>query len=117
MAYAVNVIPEVVYFKKGEREPVAEYIEELNEDAAAKVRAHIRALAAEGPLSPVLDTRHLGEGLWELKIRSHIGYHRIFYCVHDGELWLLHAITKKSGKTPTNDLALARKRKKEVEES
>jgi phage-related protein len=112
----MSVIPEVVYFKKGEREPVADYIELLDDDAAAKVRAHIRALAAEGPLSPSLDARHLGEGLWELKVRSKMGHHRLFYCVHNGVLWLLHAITKKSGKTPRNVLALARRRKKEAEE-
>jgi len=114
------VIPEVIYFRQGAREPVADYMEELtciHQEAAAKVRAHLRALAAEGPMSPALDTRHLGDGLWELKVRTRLGKHRVFYCVSEGTLWLLHAITKKSPKAPRSDIDLARRRKKEAEES
>ena len=117
MSYTAFVIPEVVYFKRGAREPVADYLEDLDVAATAKVRTHLRVLAAEGPMSPTLDTRHLGGGLWELKVQSHMGKHRVFYSVHDELLWLLHAITKKSPKTPKSDIELARKRKKEVEES
>ena len=70
MTYTVTMIPEVVYFKRGDREPVADYLEDLDLATAAKVRTHIRVLAAEGPMAPALDTRHLGEGLWELKVQS-----------------------------------------------
>lgn len=114
------MVPEVVYFVQGSREPVADYMDDLSRihpEAAAKVRAHVRALSAEGPMSPALDTRHLGDGLWELKVRTQLGKHRVFYCVSHGTLWLLHAITKKSPKAPKSDLDLARRRKKEVEES
>lgn len=111
------MIPEVRYFRQGRRQPVADFIEalaEANGIAAAKLVDHIRVLAAEGPLSPVLNCRHLDTGLWELKTRSQIGQHRIFYCVNRGTLWLLHAITKKSGKAPRHDLELACRRMREV---
>ncbi|OHE78023.1 MAG: hypothetical protein A2107_14985 [Verrucomicrobia bacterium GWF2_62_7] len=111
------MIPEVRYYCQGRRQPVADFIEDLagtNSFAAAKLVDHIRVLAAEGPLSPVLICRHLGTGFWELKTRSRVGQHRVFYCVNQGILWLLHAITKKTGKTPRKDLELAYKRMREV---
>lgn len=60
--------------------------------------------------------RSLGEGLWE--IRSNLSSRRIarvLFCLVDGELILLHAFIKKTQKTPPGDLALARKRQKEIE--
>jgi phage-related protein len=105
------------YFCQGQREPVADYIEELETkdvEAIAKIEQRILALAAEGPRSPVLDTRHLGEGLWELKVRTRMSGHRIFYCIEEGTIWLLHAIAKKSAKTPLDALGVARRRMKEA---
>ena len=40
--------------------------------------------------------------------------YRLFFGVHEGIVWLLHSIEKKSAKTPKDDLDLARKRLKEV---
>ena len=37
------------------------------------------------------------------------------FCIHRGQLMLLHGIVKKTEKTPDNDLDLAMKRKREVE--
>lgn len=110
------MIPRVVYFRQGNREPVLEFIKDLveaDQDLAAKVVGHIRVFVAEGPLSPVMVCRHLGDGLWELKIASV----RVFYCVERSILWLLHAIVKKSAKAPQKDMDLARKRMKEVRKS
>ena len=89
------MIPEIRYFRQGRRQPVADFIEDLvgiNSSAAAKLVDHIRVLAAEGPLSPVLICRHLGTGFWELKTRSRVGQHRVFYCVNQGILWLLQVL-------------------------
>lgn len=52
-------------------------------------------------------------GLWE--IRSNLGGGRIcrvFFCVHDGHMALLHGLIKKSQKTPEKELATAEKRMK-----
>jgi len=40
---------------------------------------------------------------------------RVLFCFHQGELYALHAFIRKSQKTPSADLELARKRQKEVE--
>jgi phage-related protein len=58
----------------------------------------------------------LGEGLWE--VRSSLPSRRIarvLFCLVKGELILLHGFVKKTQKTPPADLALARKRQKEIE--
>jgi len=40
--------------------------------------------------------------------------YRIFFCVKRECAWLLHAIEKKSAKTPLGDIWLARKRMREI---
>jgi phage-related protein len=52
----------------------------------------------------------MGQGLWELKRLFEGVQYRIFFCANGGFVWLLHAIEKKSSKTPLDDLRLARKR-------
>lgn len=61
--------------------------------------------------------RSLGSGLWE--VRTDLSTQRtarIFFHLHDGNLIVLHALIKKSPKTPAADLSLARKRMKEFRE-
>jgi phage-related protein len=58
----------------------------------------------------------MGDGLWE--VRSTLARRRIarvLFCFSGGELILLHAFIKKTPKTPPEELALARKRMKEIE--
>ena len=58
--------------------------------------------------------RPLGEGLWEL--RSSLPSHRearVFFGHHEGMLLMLHAVIKTQKAAPT-DLALARRRLKEM---
>jgi phage-related protein len=60
--------------------------------------------------------RSLGDGLWE--VRSELPSDRIarvMFSVHQDAIVILHGFIKKSRKTPGEDLALARKRKREFE--
>lgn len=59
--------------------------------------------------------RSLKDGLWE--VRSSLPSQRIarlILCFHDQMLVALHGFIKKTQKTPADDLALARRRMKEV---
>ena len=59
--------------------------------------------------------RSLGDGLWEL--RSALPNRRtarVMLCFHVNTLVALHGFVKKAQKTPADDLALARRRMKEV---
>ena len=58
----------------------------------------------------------MGDGLWE--VRASLAGRRIarvFFCVHEGHMVLLHGFLKTTQKTPKHDLALARNRKAKIE--
>jgi phage-related protein len=60
--------------------------------------------------------RSLGDGLWE--VRSSLPSNRIarvLFSVHQGRIVALYGFIKKTRKTPDEDLALARRRKREFE--
>lgn len=60
--------------------------------------------------------RPLGQGLWE--VRSNVSDNRIarvIFCIAHDQMILLHAFVKKTQSTPQEDLALARKRMREIE--
>jgi phage-related protein len=59
--------------------------------------------------------RAMGQGLWE--IRTDLPSHRIarvLLCLEGSVLVALHAFIKKTQKTPDPELALARRRMKEL---
>ena len=61
--------------------------------------------------------RPLGQGLWE--VRSTLSGNRIarvIFCIAHGRMVLLHAFMKKTQKIPEEDLAVARRRMKEIEQ-
>jgi len=61
-------------------------------------------------------TKALGDGLFEIRAKGQEGIGRAFYCTVIGKrIVVLHAIIKKSQKTPKNDLDLAKRRMKEVQ--
>lgn len=60
--------------------------------------------------------RALGEGLWE--VRTDLPSRtiaRTLFCIQGDRIVLLHGFIKKTQKTPDEELALARKRKREFE--
>jgi phage-related protein len=60
--------------------------------------------------------RAMGDGLWE--VRSDLPGNRIarvLFVVRQDEILVLHGFLKKTRKTPDDDLALARRRKREFE--
>ncbi|HAZ09260.1 MAG TPA: type II toxin-antitoxin system RelE/ParE family toxin [Elusimicrobia bacterium] len=103
----------ICYYPAGNSGPVKDYLDAL---AAVRPAAYVKLvldleiLGAEGLRSKQITIRPLGQGLWELKRLFEGVQYRIFFCVERGCAWLLHAIEKKSAKTPIDDMRLARKR-------
>jgi phage-related protein len=59
--------------------------------------------------------RAIGQGLWEIRTAlpsKRIA--RVLLCLDKGALVALHAFIKKTQKTPDDELAVARKRQKEL---
>jgi phage-related protein len=100
---------------------VKDYFYDLEKDgqrrkAEAKLRLDILTLQDYWPDTLNVTVRPLKgyEPLWELKREYQNIAYRIFFCVKDRELWLLHALEKKSARTPWNDRALAYRRMTDV---
>ena len=57
----------------------------------------------------------MGGGIFELRIKAAEGIARVLYCTVVGPLVIfLHQFVKKTEKTPSRELDLARRRMKEV---
>jgi phage-related protein len=60
--------------------------------------------------------RPLGGGLWEVRTNlANATTARVVVCFHGGVIYALHGFIKKTQKTPASDLAVAKDRKKDVE--
>ena len=67
-----------------------------------------------GPDLGMPQTRAMGSGLFEMRLKSQEGIGRVFYCtLVKRKIVMLHQFVKKTDKTPPRDLAVARKRLKE----
>src|SRR5947209_18432006 len=73
-------------------------------------------MLAFGPDLGMPHTRAMGNGLFELRLKSNEGTGRVFFCNRpDRRILMLHAFVKKSATTPAKELKLARERMKEVQ--
>lgn len=101
------------YLDRRGNSPVEEFIERLPERDRAKVRAGIAFLGEVGNRAREPVSKGLGEGLFELRVRSS----RIFYCFKPGGvIVLLYAFSKKTQKTPKQEIEIARRRLEEVKD-
>src|SRR5712692_5155720 len=97
------------------REPVREWLNQLPRDDKRTIGRDIAKVQFGWPVGLPL-CRALSGGLWE--VRSSLPSRRearVLFAFHDGMLIALHALIKKTQKTPADDLALARQRLKEVQ--
>jgi phage-related protein len=98
------------------RRPVREWLLELSKDDRRVVGRDIQKVEFGWPIGMPY-CRALGHGLWE--VRSNLTGGRVaraIFCIVDGDMVLLHGFEKKTQKTPQQDIELARKRKREIDE-
>jgi phage-related protein len=96
------------------REPVRDWLLALDRQDRRIVGEDIKDVEFAWPIGMPL-CRSLGKGLWEVRsdlINGRIA--RVLFCVHEGQMVLLHAFIKKTQKTPAADLELAVNRKREL---
>jgi phage-related protein len=78
----------------------------------------VELLMEFGPDLRMPHSRALGDGLFELRPRGREGAGRVLYCyVKDRRVIILHAFIKKTRATPVRELAIARRRLKEVKDA
>ncbi|NLO27755.1 MAG: type II toxin-antitoxin system RelE/ParE family toxin [Actinobacteria bacterium] len=75
----------------------------------------VELLTEFGPRLMMPHSRPLSDGLFELRPHGREGIGRALYCFVVGQrVVVLHAFVKKTRATPKSDLAIARRRMKEV---
>lgn len=105
----------VFYRTEAGNEPVRDWLLDLAEASRRGVGLDLMRVQFAWPIGMPL-VRPLGDGLFE--VRTNLPDRtiaRVLFCFHGGELFALHGFIKKTKATPPEDMALARKRKAEVE--
>ena len=109
-------IPLIFYRSPPGHEPVREWPKELSEVERQAIGKDLLRAQWRWPVGMPL-CRPLGDGLWE--VRTDLGTKRtarVLLCLYRGRLVALHGFIKKTRTTPDDDLALARKRQRELEQ-
>jgi phage-related protein len=108
-------IPLIFYRRRPGSEPVREWLKALPEVERHAIGKDLLRAQWRWPVGMPL-CRPLGGGLWE--IRTDLPPRRtarVLLCLQDQHLVALHGFIKKTRATPDEDLALARKRQKELQ--
>lgn len=110
-------LPATFYRTAAGTEPVRAWLKSLAEADKRMVGTDIATVEFGWPVGmPVCRPMTSRRGLWE--VRSSLAGNRIarvLFCIHKGQMILLHGFIKKTQKTADADLDLAMKRKKEIE--
>lgn len=108
-------IPLIFWGTGAGSEPVREWLKGLPETERQAIGRDLLRAQWRWPVGMPL-CHPLGNGLWE--VRTDLPTKRtarVLLCLYRGHLVALHGFIKKTRTTPDEDLALARKRQKELE--
>src|SRR5262245_21726134 len=108
-------IPVIFFRTDAGNEPVRDWLKDLSKVDRQAIGRDLMRAQWRWPVGMPL-CRALRDGMWE--IRTDLPSKRtsrIFLCFYRDHFVVLHGFIKKTGKTPIKDLALARKRKEELE--
>ncbi len=107
-------VPATFYRTISGHEPVREWIKGLSRKDRKTVGDDIATVEFGWPIGmPVC--RSLAQGIWEVRSNIKDGIARVLFFFYEGKLVLLHGFVKKTQKPTGEDLDLAAKRKREVE--
>jgi phage-related protein len=99
-------------------ESVQDEILDLPAGILARFLRYADRMELYGPDLGMPHTRAMGDGLFELRLKAVEGIARVFYCTMIGKrIVMLHQFIKKTDKTPPKELAIARRRLKEVKDA
>lgn len=102
------------YASASGREPVREWLADLDQSTLRAVSEDLRTVQIGWPLGIPL-VRKLEPGLWESRSSVPAGIVRVLFTIVGAELVLLHAFVKKSQSMPKEAMELGRKRMKEAQ--
>lgn len=108
---------DLVFFRSDAgAEPVREWLKEMSESDRRAIGTDLLRAQWRWPVGMPL-CRPMGRGLWE--VRTNLTGNRtarVLICFYERHLVALHGFIKKTRTTPADDLLLARRRQKELEQ-
>jgi phage-related protein len=108
-------IPVMFYRAGGGAEVVRDWLRGLDQRDRNAIGLDLMRVQFRWPVGMPL-CRPMGDGLWEVRTNLPSGrIARVLFCGLEGYIVVLHGFIKKSRQTPIDELALARRRKKEFE--
>jgi Phage-related protein len=103
-----------IYVKADGTKPVREFLDSLEDKMRAKVTRGIWLLGEYGNELREPDTKYLGDGILELRIKQANNISRVLYFfMQDRKIVLTHGFIKKTQKTPTKEIRRSKKYRKE----
>ena len=106
---ADRLIPVRFFRLDSGREPVREWLLELDRESRKAIGEDIKTVQLAWPIGmPVV--RKLDADLWEVRSKIPSGIARTLFTVRFGAIVLLHGFVKKAQKTPKTELTLAKRR-------
>ena len=106
----------IFYRTSAGTEPVRDWLKRLDESERNAIGKDLLKAQWRWPVGMPL-CRPMGNGLWEIRtelITKRTA--RVLLCLHQEHLVALHGFSKKTRNTPGGDLAIARKRQKDLEQ-
>lgn len=108
-------VPARFYQTDNGTEPVRDWLKDLDKEDRKLIGADIKTVEFGWPIG-MPTCRPMGDGLFEVRTNlTDERTSRVLFCFFEGEMILLHGFIKKTKKTPKKELAIALKRKGELE--
>ena len=109
----VQRVPLYFYKTAAGNEPVLDWLKSLPAGERKAIGGDLSDAQFARPVG-MPRCRTLGDGLFEIRTNLINKIARVFVCYHDSGLVALHGFIKKTQKIPPDEMALARKRMKEI---
>lgn len=102
-----------LYKESSGKVPVHEWLKDFNNEERRILDRDIKYIQYTWPWKMPL-IKPLGSGLTEIRSKLKNRQVRIFFILHEGTIVLLHGFIKKTQKTPSNEIDIARKRARQI---
>lgn len=107
-------LPAIFFKTENGKEPVRDCLQGFTRSDKQAIGEDIKRVEFGWPIGmPTCEA--MGDGMFQT--RTNLATNRIarvFFCVEEGHMYVLHVIVKKTPRTPPDDLELARKRRRIV---
>lgn len=103
----------IEFFSTAEgKEPVAEFLDSLDDKMAAKLIGLMEVLEEKGTELRMPYSEHLEDGIFELRCKQGSNITRVLYFFYVGKkIVVTNGFVKKTQKTPPKEIALAKQRR------